>query len=131
MPTRKGVPNRNKQFLLNRLQDMYGDDFDPVMRMAENAFKLQNWADEINDNIQSARDGNDGDATASDITSMIANQGKALTTALDAWGKIAEYTTPKRKAIEISGELDVAVSHEDALDELDPEGEANQTDSEG
>mgnify|MGYP003329302120 CR=1 FL=1 len=41
MPSRLGSPNKNKKFLLNRLQDMYGQDFHPIMKMAENAVRLQ------------------------------------------------------------------------------------------
>ena len=44
MPSRAGSPNKNKAFLLNRLQDMYGDDFHPIMRMAENAALLHEQA---------------------------------------------------------------------------------------
>ena len=33
----KGALGKNKAFLLNRLQSMYGKDFDPVMKMAEQA----------------------------------------------------------------------------------------------
>jgi len=37
MPGRLGSPNKNKKFLLNRLQYMYVQDFHPIMKMAENA----------------------------------------------------------------------------------------------
>ena len=79
MPSRKDSPNRNKAFLLKRLQDMYGEDFHPIMKMAENAVTLQ----------------------------MIANDERdvnALKAALDGWDKVAHYTEPKLKAIEITGE---------------------------
>lgn len=42
MPSRLGSPNKNKRFLLNRLQDIYGDDY----RMAENAEILHKIAAE-------------------------------------------------------------------------------------
>jgi len=73
--SRRGVPNRNKKFLLNRLQDMYGDDFHPIMRMAEQAVRLHERA-EIGD--------------TADIKASI-----------DAWDKIAAYTEPKLKATEV------------------------------
>lgn len=44
MPSRLGPTNKNKRFLLNRLQDMYGDDFNPILRMAENATTLHRIA---------------------------------------------------------------------------------------
>ena len=75
MNSRKGIPNRNKRFLLNRLQDMYGDDFHPIMRMAEQAVRLHDRAE----------DGDTADIKAS----------------IDAWDKIAAYTEPKLKATEI------------------------------
>ena len=43
MPSRKGSPNRNKAFLLKRLQDMYGEEFHPIIKMADIA------ADDDND----------------------------------------------------------------------------------
>ena len=33
MLSRLGSPNKNKRFLLNGLQDMYGKDFHPIMKM--------------------------------------------------------------------------------------------------
>ena len=50
MPSRLGSPNKNKKFLLNRLQDMYGQDFHPIMKMAENAVRLHDIASK-NDTI--------------------------------------------------------------------------------
>ena len=44
MPSSLGSPNKNKKFLLNRLQDMYGQDFHPIMKMAENAIRLHEIA---------------------------------------------------------------------------------------
>ena len=75
MPSRKGSPNRNKAFLLNRLQDMYGDEFHPIMRMAEQAVRLH----------EKAEMGETNDIKAS----------------IDAWDKIAAYTEPKLKATEV------------------------------
>jgi hypothetical protein len=75
--SRAGSPNRNKQFLLNKLKEMYGEDFHPIMRMAENAVSLQNIA-EAEQDVQ------------------------ALKAALDGWDKVAQYTEPKLKAIEHS-----------------------------
>ena len=44
MPSRLGSPNKNKKFLLNRLQAIYGQDFHPIMKMAENAIRLHEIA---------------------------------------------------------------------------------------
>ena len=75
MPSRLGSPNRNKKLLLNRLQDMYGQDFHPIMKMAENAVRLHAIASK-NDNIDD------------------------LKRSIDAWDRIAKYTEPKLKAVE-------------------------------
>ena len=48
MPSRLGSPNKNKKFLLNRLQDMYGDDFHPVVMTAGNAMTLHELAFKTN-----------------------------------------------------------------------------------
>jgi hypothetical protein len=77
MPSRAGSPNRNKAFLLDRLRDMYGDDFHPIMRMAENAVTLHDQAR--------------GTMDAADLKASI-----------DAWDKIAQYTEPKLKASEVN-----------------------------
>ena len=74
--SRLGSPNKNKKFLLARLQDMYGEQFHPIMKMAEAASKLDYIAE-----------------TEGDVT--------ALTAALNGWGKIAEYTEPKLKAVDV------------------------------
>jgi len=74
--SRLGSPNKNKKFLLARLQDMYGEQFHPIMKMAEAASKLDYIAEK------------EGDVAA-------------LTAALNGWGKIAEYTEPKLKAVEV------------------------------
>jgi hypothetical protein len=84
MPSRKGSPNKNKAFLLKRLQDMYGDDFDPIIRMSDHAIKMS--------------------AIASEDGSMDNHK-----TALDGWDKVAQYVQPKLKAVEVSGDPDAPV----------------------
>jgi hypothetical protein len=56
---------------------MYGDDFHPIMRMAENAALLH-------DQARNTSDAND------------------LKASIDAWDKIAAYTEPKLKASEVN-----------------------------
>jgi hypothetical protein len=80
MGSRAGSPNRNKKFLLNKLQDMYGDDFNPVIKMAENAIRLQELAD------------------------VTPDDGNVRKSALDGWDKVAQYVEPKLKAVEVTGE---------------------------
>ena len=76
MPSRLGSPNKNKRFLLNRLQDMYGDDFHPIMKMAESAVRLHGLAAQT----QSVSD---------------------LKCSIDAWDKIAQYTEPRLKSVDL------------------------------
>jgi hypothetical protein len=68
---------KNKKFLLSRLQDMYGDNFHPIIRMAERA---------------------------NDLDALAVNEPDAvnLKASIDAWDKIANYTEPKLKAVEVS-----------------------------
>ena len=85
MPSSLGSPNKNKNFLLNRLQDMYGQDFHPIMKMAENAVRLHDIASR-NDTIDD------------------------LKRSIDAWAKIAKYTEPKLKAVEYCHEEGLLVN---------------------
>ena len=90
MPSRAGSPNRNKAFLLDRLRDMYGDDFHPIMRMAENAVTLHDQAR--------------GTMDAADLKASI-----------DAWDKIAQYTEPKLKASEVNLNAKIEATEVDML----------------
>ena len=72
-------PNKNKQALKLLLQKKYGEDFNAVMKVAEQAVKLVEMAD-------------------ADICDV--NARKA---ALDGWDKVAQYVEPKLKAVEVSG----------------------------
>ena len=83
--SRMGIPNKNKKFLLARLQDMYGEQFHPILKMAEAASKLDYIAEE------------EGDVTA-------------LNAAVNAWSKVAEYTEPKLKAVEIRADEGAVVA---------------------
>ena len=72
-----GASNKNKAFLMDRLRDMYGEDFHPIMRMAENAVTLHDQAR--------------GTMNTADLKLSI-----------DAWDRIAQYTEPKLKASEVN-----------------------------
>lgn len=93
MAGREGVPNRNKQFLLKRLQDMYGDDFDPIIRAAESAAAMQKAAKELD---------------AEDPEKRISAYRECVT----AWDKVANYVTPKLKAVEHTGEEGGPILHD-------------------
>jgi hypothetical protein len=80
MASRAGSPNKNKAFLLNRLKDMFGNDFDPIIRMAEQATELHRLANERRDIV-------------------------SLKASIDAWDKVAVYVEPKLKATNYDQEL--------------------------
>ena len=92
-----GSSNKTKAFLMDRLKAMYGDDFHPIMRMAENAVTLH----------EQAR----GTLDVADLKLSI-----------DAWDKIAQYTEPKLKASEVNLNAKVEATEVDMTgiaDEMD------------
>lgn len=111
MSGKAGMTNRNKQFLLNRLRVMYGEDFEPVMKMAGNAAFLQGIADEHQNGYSVLYESTSdelkevgGPATLDDI------KAKAIAASKEAnyeWDRVAKYTTPQLKSVEITGEVDV------------------------
>ena len=64
---------------------MYGESFHPILKMAEAASKLDYIAE-----------------TEADVT--------ALNAAVNAWSKVAEYTEPKLKAVEIRADEGAVVA---------------------
>ncbi len=85
MPSRAGSPNKPKRLLVTRLEKAYGKQFHPIMRLAENAVRLEEIAKQSND-----------------IT--------ALRASVDAWDRIAQYTEPKLKAVEVKADNELVVS---------------------
>ena len=78
----EGSYNKNKSFLMKRLQAMYGEEFHPIMNMAENAVKLQ---------------------AAADAEPDAAN----FKAAIEGWDKIAQYVEPKLKSVEVNADVNV------------------------
>ena len=72
-----GSQGKNKAFLMDRLKAIYGEDFHPIMRMAENAVTLHDQARGTMDTAD-------------------------LKLSIDAWDRIAQYTEPKLKASEVN-----------------------------
>jgi hypothetical protein len=85
MPSRAGSPNKPKRLLISRLEKAYGKQFHPIMRLAENAVRLEEIAKQSND-----------------VT--------ALRASVDAWDRIAQYTEPKLKAVEVKADNELVVS---------------------
>jgi hypothetical protein len=73
---KKGTPNKPSQFLMHKLQEVYGPKFDPIVRAAEAAVELHAVAME---------------------TRTVAD----LTAAVGAWDRVAQYCTPKLKSISV------------------------------
>lgn len=94
MPSRAGSLNKNTKFLTNKLKEMYGKDFDPIIRAAENAVRMQQIADQSTDDEFMQRK-----------------------ECVNAWEKIGQYCSPKLKAIEVSGEV-ATMTHEQWIEQL-------------
>ena len=85
MPSRLGSPNKQKAFLLKRLQDMFGEQFDPIIKAAERAHSIDQMAIE-SDAIEDHK------------------------SALAAWVAVGEFVTPKLKAVEVKSDEGLTVS---------------------
>lgn len=125
MPSRQGSPNKNKSFLLNRLQKMYGDDFHPIIKIAQNCVTLQERVDEIkvpDIDVDTSADGIE--------TAVAAHKAKvdAIKTANNEWSRIAEYTEPKLKAMELTGADGGSLKLEHSIIEFVPVGNAKAKD---
>ena len=89
-----GSTTKNKRGLLARLQQEYGKDFHPIMKMAGNANRLQIIIDEMQPD--------DGEELTDNETDRLF---VGIKLAADAWDKVAQYTEPKLKAVEHSGNI--------------------------
>lgn len=92
----KGSRNRNVKFLHQRLKEMYGEDFDPVMMAAKNAYEMNKMA-----SFDLTEEDMEGMEVAEKIklTDISFNRKKEC---VNAWEKIAQYVAPRLKAIEHS-----------------------------
>jgi hypothetical protein len=113
---------KNKVFLLNRLQDMYGESFHPIMQMAKNCDVLQKIADAHAEGAITMDKAEAGNAEVIDASS-------SAKLANEAWDKIAPYTEAKLTASSIALQAeDVTVSNRKELEAklvangIDPDG---------
>lgn len=88
MPSRLGSPNRNKQALIKLLQAQY-PGYQPVMEIAHAAHKLTGAA-------KAAEESKDSEEKAQALG--------LWERAAAAHEKVAQYVTPKLKAIELTGQ---------------------------
>ena len=97
MANREGILNKNKRFLDKRLKDMFGDDFDPIMKSCKNAMRMEEIADEQKKVVERAANESSNEEYAIAMDSEF-NKRKDCSS---AWEKVAQYTTPKLKAVEV------------------------------
>ena len=109
--TPKRGMGKNKAFLMNRLQDMYGEKFHPIMKMAENCDTLQKIADAHREGAITSK--NDGERNDEMIDATSSAQA-----ANAAWEKIAPYVEPKLTATTMDIRA-VEVKAEEWLDDLE------------
>lgn len=95
MGDRTGSKNKNKAFLLKRLQDMYGPQFDPIMRAAALADNLHKQIEDSEQIIESIQD-------PIERVKMTSARNSLMCDAIDKWCKIAEFTNGKISAITLS-----------------------------
>jgi len=79
-----GSTNKNREFLHNRLKDMFGDDFDPIIKAAEMATLLQAEAMSCEDQ----------------------QRVQAMKASVDGWLRIGKFLTPELRAVELTGDGD-------------------------
>ncbi len=85
MPRPPGIPNRNRGYTLNKLKEMWGDDFDPLVKMAESCNELIKLASDYK---------KEHPTNWTEIFSF----NERIVSSFD---KVASYTQPKLKAIEV------------------------------
>jgi hypothetical protein len=95
-----GALDKNKKFLLAKLKDMYGDQFDPVMRAAELVDKMHKELD---------------------------NNPELIPIVIDKWLKVAEFTNGKVSAITLSQDPENPIFDVHKIDAKMSHVEATQT----
>lgn len=95
----KGSVARSKTRLVSLLRQQYGEDFHPIMRMAKHAVELDRL---IEESPQEA-----------------AENGVSRMDAINAWDKVAAYTEPKLKALEITAEVSDGRDKSDAIRDVE------------
>lgn len=92
-------PNKNKSFLMNRLQAMYGEEFHPIMSIAKNAHALQDIANDKQRELEEyspeeVKEGEEASSPNDLITAVIVTAKQAN----EQWEKLAPYVEPKLTA---------------------------------
>mgnify|MGYP006394611153 FL=1 len=105
----KGTPNKPKRALLVRLTEMYGEEFNPILQMAGNAVNVQMMTNEAVADYRVKSNADEGKYDEDEIKKAASKVVVLSRESNDLWDKIAQYVTPKLKAIEmdstVSGEV--------------------------
>ncbi len=98
---------------MNRLKAEYGDDFDPVMKMSKNATYIQGRVDEAQKTLTDIEKG-----VIAELDEYLGPRAVVdLSKEANAeWDRVAKYTTPQLKSIEIN--LDADVRNHEGLPEV-------------
>lgn len=103
-----GSKNNLKNGIMAALRARYGKDFDPVMKIAENAMALDEISKDAVKMLEKFKEAEIHtleDAKA--LTAIVEQVRPALNDSVAAFDKLAVYCKPKLKAIAIDGNLDV------------------------
>lgn len=82
---RQGSKIINAEWALKRMKAMYGDDFDPMFQVAQNAMKIQEFA-ESDDTMENR------------------------SAALQAWKEVLPYYYAKLRSVEVTGDPDAPLT---------------------
>ena len=93
-----GSTNKNKDRLWKALKAEYGDDFDPLLTIAKNANVLQ---DAVNLSLEHYEDASEDEKKEAVLLAF-----KLIPEVNKEWYRVAEFITPKLKAVEVSGSDD-------------------------
>ena len=117
MARKEGSTNKNKEFLMSRLQTMYGKDFHPIMQMAANANELQEMVVTAKDDLHTLckkinedtepKEAGGAQAIRDLYDSFSRKYTQSLNEAINAWEKIAPYIAPKYRSIDLSGSIEL------------------------
>lgn len=113
--SRAGSANRNKERLFKALQSEYGEMFSPIMKMAEHATAIHEYAVSVEERIKEIEEAiviaeDTGAEIAAEMLEKVLAKitlVSARMTSMEAWEKIAPYIDYKLKAIEHSGEIEL------------------------
>lgn len=113
-----GTPNKRTTELIERIKEVCGEEFDPVLgmaKLAQDELDGLNHDDNIREIIDLAAKGEDLDALRERLKLAVKAEAANRQFALAALSEVAQYVHAKRKAVEVSGEGGGAVTFEMVL----------------